>query len=462
LSAELSFNSTSNRDFAADRHALGKEELSSIPYLCSMTSKSIAFHHFGCKVNFAEASALSRQFREKGFVLKDFHETADVYVISTCVVTAVAEKKCRAAIRQAHHLNPEAKIAVIGCFPELMPDELGKMEGVSLVLGHSAKFALLEEVERLFDPSAYGHAIFPAPTSFVSSYSFGDRTRSFVKIQDGCDYYCSYCTIPLARGHSRSDTIGNVIFSVKEAALAGVKEIVLTGVNIGDFGRNTDESFLELVRELEKASEINRIRVSSIEPDLLNDDIIELMAVSKKFMPHFHIPMQSGSPKILKLMKRKYERELFTSRIQKIRKLLPLACIATDVIVGFPGESEDDFSETVDFIESLELSYLHVFSYSRRENTLASKMADPVQDKIKKQRSVVLHALSEKKKRAFYLKNKGLTANVLFESDNSNGFMHGFTENYIKVKRKFDSSLINQVCAVKLEEFWEELCYEVK
>jgi threonylcarbamoyladenosine tRNA methylthiotransferase MtaB len=426
-----------------------------------MESKSIAFHHFGCKVNFAEASALSRQFRENGFVLKDFHETADVYVISTCVVTAVAEKKCRAAIRQAHHLNPEAKIAVIGCFPELMPDELGKMEGVSLVLGHSAKFALLEEVQHLFDPSAYGHALFPDSTAFVSSYSFGDRTRSFVKIQDGCDYYCSYCTIPLARGHSRSDTIGNVIHNIKEAAGAGVKEIVLTGVNIGDFGRNTGETFLELVRELEKASEINRIRVSSIEPDLLNDDIIELMAASKKFMPHFHIPMQSGSPKILKLMKRKYNRELFASRVQKIRDLMPLACIATDVIVGFPGESEDDSLETVGFIEGLELSYLHVFSYSRRENTLASTMEEPVQDKIKKQRSIVLHAVSEKKKKAFYLKNKGLTANVLFESDNSNGFMHGFTENYIKVKRKFDPSLINQVCSVELDELGEELCFVV-
>jgi len=311
-----------------------------------MEPVSIAFHHFGCKVNFAEASSLSRQFKDKGFLLKDFREMADVYVISTCVVTAVAEKKCRAAIRQAHHLNPEAKIAVIGCFPELMPDELEKMEGVSLVLGHSAKFALCEEVERLFDPSGHGHAVIPPSSEFVSSWSSGDRTRSFIKIQDGCDYYCSYCTIPLARGHSRSDTIGNVICNVKKAVRAGIKEVVLTGVNIGDFGRNSEETFLGLLYELEKVSEIQRIRVSSIEPDLLNDAVIDLIASSKKFMPHFHIPLQSGSVKILKLMKRKYDPELFKSRIQKIRDVLPLACIATDVIAGFPGESDEDFRET--------------------------------------------------------------------------------------------------------------------
>jgi len=386
---------------------------------------------------------------------------ADVYVISTCVVTGVAEKKCRAAIRQAHHLNPEAKIAVIGCFPELMPDELEKMEGVSLVLGHSAKFALSEEVERLFYHSGYDNPVFPKSTDFIASWSYGDRTRSFVKIQDGCDYYCSYCTIPLARGHSRSDTIGNVIGYAKEAVQAGVKEIVLTGVNIGDFGSDTKETFLDLIRELEKLSEVPRIRVSSIEPDLLNDAVIDLIASSKKFMPHFHIPLQSGSDKILKLMKRKYDRKFFASRIHKIRDLLPLACIATDVIVGFPGESEEDFRETYDFIEGLELSYLHVFSYSRRENTLAARMAEPVQDKIKKQRSNLLHQLSENKKKIFYMKNKDLTVHVLFESDNSNGFMHGFTENYIKVKTKFNPRLVNQVVAVKLDVLAEELCFIV-
>jgi threonylcarbamoyladenosine tRNA methylthiotransferase MtaB len=334
------------------------------------------------------------------------------------------------------------------------------MEGVSLVLGHSAKFALCEEVERLFNHSIH-RSVVPDSTEFISSWSFGDRTRSFVKIQDGCDYYCSYCTIPLARGHSRSEPIENVIRNVKEAARSGVKEVVLTGVNIGDFGKNTRETFLDLIRELEKVSEIPRIRVSSIEPDLLNDAIIGLIASSKKFMPHFHIPLQSGSDRILKRMKRKYDHELFASRIRKIRDLLPLACIATDVIVGFPGESEDDFRETYDFIEDLELSYLHVFSYSRRANTLAAGMNEQVQDKIKKQRSELLHQLSENKKKIFYLKNTGLTANVLFESDNSNGFMHGFTENYIKVKTKYDPRLVNQVVPVRLDVLGEELCFEV-
>jgi threonylcarbamoyladenosine tRNA methylthiotransferase MtaB len=426
-----------------------------------MESKSIAFHHFGCKVNFAEASALSRQFKENGLSLKDFREKADIYVISTCVVTAIAEKKCRAAIRQAHHLNPEAKIAVIGCFPELMPDQLEKMEGVSLVLGHSAKFTLFGEVQNLFHQDFTGQKVVPSSTEFISSWSFGDRTRSFVKIQDGCDYYCSYCTIPLARGHSRSDTIDNVIRNVQETVKAGTKEIVLTGVNIGDFGRNTEETFTDLVRELEKVSEISRIRISSIEPDLLNDEVIELIASSKKFMPHFHIPLQSGSSKILKLMKRKYTPELFASRILKIRHLIPMACIATDVIVGFPGEMDIDFRETVGFIEGLELSYLHVFSYSKRANTLAANMVDPVQDKIKKSRSDLLHQLSGNKKKIFYLKHKGMKANVLFEADNSNGFMHGFTENYIKVKTKFNPTLINQITPVILDVLGEELCYKV-
>jgi threonylcarbamoyladenosine tRNA methylthiotransferase MtaB len=426
-----------------------------------MEPRSIAFHHFGCKVNFAEASSLSRQFKDNGFRLKDFREIADVYVISTCVVTAVAEKKCRAAIRQAHHLNPEAKIAVIGCFPELMPDELAKMEGVSLVLGHSAKFSLFEEVNRIFQPSEYGHPVFHDPNEFVSSWSYGDRTRSFIKIQDGCDYYCSYCTIPLARGHSRSDMIENVIRNVNQAAQAGVKEIVLTGVNIGDFGRNRDETFLDLVRELEKTSPVKRIRVSSIEPDLLNDNIIELIASSKKFMPHFHIPLQSGSDKILKLMKRKYNRDLFSSRIRKIREHLPLACIATDVIVGFPGETDEDFGETLDFIRGLGLSYAHVFSYSKRENTLAARMDEPVQDKVRKYRSEALHQLSEDKKSAFYHQNIGTTKSVLFESDNAGGFMHGFTENYIKVKTKFDPKLVNQVVDVRLDVLEKELCFIV-
>ena len=427
-----------------------------------MKNYSIAFHHFGCKVNFAEASALSRQFKERGFKIRDFREPADVYVISTCVVTAVAEKKCRAAIRQAHKLNPEGKIAVIGCFAELSPGELEKMDGVSIVLGHSGKFSLPEAVEKLFNPGVYGHSHLPAATDFVPSWSYGDRTRSFLKIQDGCDYYCSYCTIPLARGHSRSDKIENVVRNAEEVARAGIKEIVLTGVNIGDFGTRNNESFLELAKALEKVDAISRIRISSIEPDLLHDEIIGLVASSGKFMPHFHVPMQSGSDKVLKLMKRKYDTKLFASRIRMIRESLPFACIATDVIVGFPGETDSDFRETFEFIEGLELSYMHVFSYSRRENTLASKMTEPVQDKIKKERSQQLHRLSKQKKNTFYIKNRGAAAKVLFEGDNSGGFMHGFTENYIKVKTKFDPDLVNQIVEVKLDTLDENMEYIVK
>jgi threonylcarbamoyladenosine tRNA methylthiotransferase MtaB len=426
-----------------------------------MGSRSIAFHHFGCKVNFAEASALSRQFRERGFEVRDFREVADVYVISTCVVTAVAEKKCRAAIRQAHKLNPGGRIAVIGCFPELSPGELEKMDGVSIVLGHSAKFTLPEEVEKLFSPGDYGHPVLPASTEFIPSWSYGDRTRSFLKIQDGCDYYCSYCTIPLARGHSRSDRIENVVRNAKEIGLAGIREIVLTGVNIGDFGRHNNESFHGLVEALGHVDEITRIRVSSIEPDLLTDGIIGLLASTGKFMPHFHIPLQSGSDKMLSLMKRKYDTKLFSDRIRKIRELLPPACIATDVIVGFPGETDADFRETFEFLEGLDLSYMHVFSYSRRENTLASKMEGTVQDKVKKERSHLLHQLSEKKKKAFYLKNKGSMAKVLFEGDNNEGFMHGFTENYIKVRTDFNPSLVNQIVDVRLDDFDEKPEYVV-
>ena len=417
-----------------------------------MGNRSIAFHYFGCKVNFAETSALIRQFRERGFQIRDFKEPADVYVISTCVVTAVAEKKCRAAIRQAHKLNSDGKIAVIGCFPELSPGELENMEGVSIVLGHTGKFSLPEAVENLFSPGDHKHPDLPAATDFIPSWSFGDRTRSFLKIQDGCDYYCSYCTIPFARGHSRSDKIENIIRNAKEFARAGIREVVLTGVNIGDFGRHNNESFLGLVQALECADCVSRIRISSIEPDLLNDEIIDLVGSSGKFMPHFHIPLQSGSDMVLKLMKRKYDTELFASRIRKIRDSLPLACIATDVMVGFPGETDANFRETHEFIEGLELSYMHVFSYSRRENTLAAKMPEPVQDTVKKQRSQLLQRLSEKKKKAFYLKNKGSDARVLFEGDNSDGFMHGFTENYLKVRTKFDPELVNKIVEVRLEE----------
>ena len=426
-----------------------------------MSPTTIAFHHFGCKVNFAEASSISRQFREKGFELKNHHEFADIYVISTCIVTAVAEKKCRAAIHQAHKLNPNAKIAVIGCFAELKPGELQHMEGVDLVLGNSAKYNLPEELEKLKDHDYHG-GLTPGiseNSSFVPSFSYGDRTRSFLKIQDGCDYYCSYCTIPLARGHSRSDTIAHVISSAHEIVKNVIHEVVLTGVNIGDFGRQNGENFLRLIQSLEQVEGLSRIRISSIEPDLLNDEIIDFTAASQKIMPHFHLPLQSGSDKILKTMKRKYNPELYSGRVERIRQKLPWACIASDVIAGFPGESDNDFEDTYTYLEHLSVSYMHVFTYSKRENTLASRLSDAVPDKIKKERSKRLHHLSDLKKQSFYRQNKGREMNVLFESDNSQGWMHGFTENYIKVKTKYHASLSNQVRKVVLQEMDDDGVY---
>lgn len=426
-----------------------------------MNPKTVAFHHFGCKVNFAEESTLSRQFIEKGYKLIDFREIADVYVISTCIVTAVAEKKCRAAIRQAHKINPDAKIAVIGCYSELKKNEIAKIEGVDVILGHTGKFNLLEAIEQS-DPEV-GSEVKPySRHDFIPSVSFGDRTRSFLKIQDGCDYFCAYCTIPFARGESRSDTISHILQSAVEVIKTGIKEIVLTGVNIGDFGRQNNESFLDLLKALDRISDIPRVRISSIEPDLLSDEIITFIGKSERIMPHFHLPLQSGSDKVLGAMKRKYNRDLFTSRVQKIHSILPLACIASDVIVGFPGESDNDFAETSELIEKLDISYLHVFSYSSRENTLAAKMIHLVPETIKKERSEVLHALSDKKKKTFYLKNMGHEARVLFESADSNGLMHGFTGNYIKVSTPYNPELANQIKKIKLARLDEDMTYMVK
>lgn len=391
----------------------------------------------------------------------NFKDKADIYVISSCIVTGVAEKKCRAAIRQAHKINPQAKIAVIGCFSELKPLEIAKIEGVDLVLGHQEKFNLPEQIEHLdaAPKIVVSNKPYLPDNRFIPSYSYGDRTRSFLKIQDGCDYYCAYCTIPLARGHSRSDTIENAVKSAREIAASGVKEIILTGVNIGDFGKHNHENLFGLIRELDKIREIPRIRLSSIEPDLLTDEIIDFISGSDRFMPHFHIPLQSGSDKILGKMKRKYDTALYTSRIQSINTKLPDACIATDVIVGFPGETDEDFADTFSFLENLNLSYMHIFTYSPRENTLALTMKEIVQDQVKKERSEKLHRLSENKKHHFYRMNMDAEVNVLFESGNSNGFMHGFTENYIKVKTSYRSEYINQVIRLKLENLDEDGIY---
>jgi len=407
--------------------------------------KKIAFHHFGCKVNFSEASALARQFRERGYELTGHREQADIYVINTCAVTREAEKKCIYAIRQTHRLNPEAKIVVMGCFSELNPEEIRNIEGVTLVLGQSDKFRLFDLLENM-EP-----ATSPAACDFVPSYSMGDRTRSFLKIQDGCDYYCAYCTIPLARGHSRSDTIANVVKEAREIAAAGVREIVLTGVNIGEFGRHHQETFRDLLIRLEQDVDIPRIRFSSIEPNLLSDEIIRLVASSRKIMPHFHIPLQSGSDKTLRAMHRKYDTALYAGRISTIRSLLPYACIAADVIVGFPGETDADFDDAYRFMEGLDISYLHVFSYSRRDHTRAAAMEDQVPGHIIHLRSEELHRLSETKKHRFYEQNRGRREEALLESTNVDGMMHGFTGNYIKVKRPFDPGLTNQIVPVILD-----------
>ncbi len=424
-----------------------------------MESTTIAFHHFGCKVNFAEASSLAKQFRERGYEMTDYREKADIYVISSCVVTATAEKKCRAAIRQAHKLNPDARIAVIGCFPELKHDEVAEMDGVDVVLGHSDKFNLLEKIEGqgTKDEGRISSIQHPA-SSFIPSYSSGDRTRSFLKIQDGCDYHCAYCAIPLARGNSRSDTIKHILKEARSIVDSGINEIVLTGVNIGDFGKHSGETFLKLLESMEKEIPVPRIRISSIEPDLLSNEVIELVVSSTKFLPHFHIPLQSGSEKILQAMKRKYKRKLYADRVGKIRALLPYACIASDVIVGFPGETGGDFRETANFLQHLPVSYLHVFSYSRRENTLAANVVNTIPGSERKRRSELLHQLSDQKKRDFYNLNKGRKVNVLFESDNKNGYMHGFTENYIKVKTPFDVELVNTIQQVKLDTL-EDMTY---
>jgi threonylcarbamoyladenosine tRNA methylthiotransferase MtaB len=424
-----------------------------------MISKTIAFHHFGCKVNFAEVSTLSRQFHENGYTIVDFHDEADIYVISTCVVTAIAEKKCRAAIRQAHRLNPSAKIAVIGCFPELKQEEIQRIDGVNVILGHSAKFGLLEEIKNLETGTKEIPLSRPDEKSFIPSYSYGDRTRSFLKIQDGCDYYCAYCTIPLARGHSRSDSIENVVDNVQRIIGTGVQEIILTGVNIGDFGRQNLETLLELLITLETIETLPRLRISSIEPDLITPEIIDLIAASSKIMPHFHIPLQSGSDVILKAMKRKYNLALYESRIKKIRSVLPNACIAADVITGFPGETEEDFKNGLQFLENTDLSYMHVFTYSKRENTLAAKIPDPVHESIKKERSRLLHELSDRKKTTFYQRSRGMETRVLFESDNNAGMIHGFTENYIKVKTTFSEDLVNRIMPVKLEQLEDDMTY---
>lgn len=428
-----------------------------------MEKKKIAFHTFGCKLNFAETSAIARKFNENKYETVDFKDKADIYVIHSCTVTAVAEKKCKAAIKQAVRRNPDASVAVIGCYSQLKPDELKALPGVKVVLGNNEKYRLFDIIEEGIYTDYHGHMIgnqgdsvsddeIKTSRKFEPGYSLNDRTRSFFKVQDGCDYFCTYCAIPYARGRSRSATVGETIKVASSIAATDVKEIVLTGVNIGDFGKQHGESFFDLVVELNQLEGIERIRISSIEPELLEDRIIDYVGASVKLMPHFHIPLQSGNDRILSLMKRKYKREVFAARVTKIKQLMPEACIAADVITGFPGETDEEFLDAYNFIDNLDISYLHVFTYSQRPGTKAMDMEEQVSDKIKAKRSRLLHDLSEKKKHAFYSANKGTLQEVLWESDVKNDMMFGFTSNYIKCKTPYDKSKVNQIEKVKLEE----------
>jgi len=415
--------------------------------------RKIAFHTLGCKLNYSETSSISRQFGVEEFEHVDFKDEADIYVINSCTVTKNAEKTCKALIRKALRTNPVAHVAVIGCFSQINPEELKAIEGVDVVLGNADKFNLFEHIKGLEKTRKSDTAIdvqVHEPEAFVPSWSADDRTRSFFKIQDGCDYFCNYCTIPLARGHSRSNTIAATLETARSIAQTNMKEVVLTGVNIGDFGKVNNETFYDFLKELVKIDGIERIRISSVEPDLLHDEIIELVATEPKLMHHFHIPLQSGSDSVLKTMGRHYTLDVFSSRVEKIRSLMPHACIAADLIVGFPAETDALFDESMRFIEAMDVSYIHVFTYSERENTRAMKIEGSVPPAVRQQRSRLMQKLSDRKKHDFYLKNKGKKALVLWEKDNTRGFMHGFTDNYIKVKTRFNPELINQIHEVTL------------
>ncbi|MBE7440917.1 MAG: tRNA (N(6)-L-threonylcarbamoyladenosine(37)-C(2))-methylthiotransferase MtaB [Flavobacteriales bacterium] len=417
-----------------------------------MPNKKVSLYTLGCKLNFSETSSIARMFEEEGFARVEFDENPDVYVINTCSVTENADKKCKQLVNKALKVNPNAFIAIIGCYAQLKPEEIAKIYGVDMVLGASEKFKILEhfsDIEKKEKAAIYASKI-KEVNEFVPSYSKGDRTRSFLKIQDGCDYFCTFCTIPLARGKSRNDSIAETVKVAKEVAKTDVHEVVLTGVNIGDFGQGEGETFFDLIKELDKIEGIERFRISSIEPNLLSSDIIKFVSQSERFMPHFHIPLQSGSNKILELMRRKYKRELYVERVNEIKRLMPHACIGVDVIVGFPNETEEDFLETYQFLNELPVSYLHVFTYSERQNTTANKMTEVVPKEERSKRSKMLHILSEKKRRQFYAEHIGKTYSVLFESENHEGFLHGFTANYIKIKIPYQKELENTIQEVKL------------
>jgi len=423
-------------------------------------SLKVALTTLGCKLNFSESSTISRQFLDAGYNIVKFDEISDIYIINTCSVTQNADKQFKNLVLKALKTNSKAFIIAIGCYAQLKPEELAKLKGVDLVLGSKEKFKILDYLNDL-NKNDFGeiHSCEISETDFYSSsYSIGDRTRSFLKVQDGCDYKCTYCTIPLARGISRSDKLTNIISDAKSISESGVKEIVLTGVNIGDYGKGEfgkkkhDNTFLELINELDKVDRIARIRISSIEPNLLSNDIIRFVANSKKFVPHFHIPLQSGSNTILKLMRRRYKRELYKERVNYIKSLIPNACIGADVIVGFPGETDELFMETYRFIKSLDISYLHVFSYSERDNTVANKLPYVVPKQVRSKRSKLLRSLSVKMRRNFYSKQVGTNKNILFESENKKGFIYGFSENYVRVKTPWRKNLVDNIVKYNLKE----------
>ena len=426
--------------------------------------KKVAFYTLGCKLNFSETSTIARNFTDEGFDRVEFNEVADIYVINTCSVTEYADKRFKAIVKQAQKSNPDAFVAAVGCYAQLKPQELADVDGVDLVLGATEKFKITDYLNDL-SKNDFGevHSCEIEDADFyVGSYSIGDRTRAFLKVQDGCDYKCTYCTIPLARGISRSDTMEGVLKNAKEISEQNIKEIVLTGVNIGDYGKGEfgnkrhEHTFLDLVTELDKVEGIERLRISSIEPNLLKNETIDLVSKSRAFVPHFHIPLQSGSNDILKKMKRRYMKELYVDRVNKIKEIMPHACIGVDVIVGFPGETDEHFLETYNFLTSLDISYLHVFTYSERDNTEAATMDGVVPKNVRAKRSKMLRGLSAKLRRKFYESQLKTTRTVLFESENKEGYIHGFTENYVKVKAPWNPELVNTLHKVELTQIDED------
>ncbi|AIN73595.1 tRNA (N(6)-L-threonylcarbamoyladenosine(37)-C(2))-methylthiotransferase MtaB [Flavobacterium psychrophilum] len=426
--------------------------------------KKVAFYTLGCKLNFSETSTIARNFQDEGFDRVDFEEIADMYVINTCSVTENADKQFKQIVKKAMKLNDKAFVAAVGCYAQLKPEELAAVDGVDLVLGATEKFKITDYINDLSknDRSEVHSCEIEEADFYVGSYSIGDRTRAFLKVQDGCDYKCTYCTIPLARGISRSDALENVLKNASDISKQGIKEIVLTGVNIGDYGKGEfgnkkhEHTFLDLVQALDKVKGIERLRISSIEPNLLKNETIDFVSKSRTFVPHFHIPLQSGSNEILGKMKRRYQREVYTDRVANIRQVMPHACIGVDIIVGFPGETEAHFLESYNFLNEMDISYLHVFTYSERDNTEAATMDGVVPMNVRNKRSKMLRGLSVKKRRAFYESQLGTNRTVLFESENKEGYIHGFTENYIKVKAPWNPELVNTLQEINLTKIDED------